>query len=111
MFKKIKNQTVSLVPVTVEQKKALEQIMELYVYDFTEYMDFDVDEDGLFLYPLEEYWETPATHRAYFIRVDDKIAGCVLQYAFINDEGVETQTIGEFFVMKKYRRDGIGTAA
>jgi predicted acetyltransferase len=110
MNETINNQKICLVQVAEGQKMALERIMELYVYDFTEYMDLDVGEDGLFNYPLQDYWDSPATHRAYFIQIDGKLAGCVLQYTYINDQGFETQTIGEFFVMKKYQRDGIGTA-
>jgi predicted acetyltransferase len=106
----INRHTVSLDKVTDEHRYVLQRMMELYVYDFTEYMDFDLDHQGLFHYPLDKYWDTQDTHRAYFIKVNGNYAGCVLQYTYINEAGEEIQTIAEFFVLKKYRKVGIGAA-
>ncbi len=107
----IHNKDLSIIQVTLDQSSILQNLMELYCYDFTEYMNLDLADDGLFHYPLEAYWNSPDTHRTYFIKVDGILAGCILQYSYISDEGIETQTIGEFFVLKKYRHFGIGTAA
>jgi predicted acetyltransferase len=103
---------VEVVKATIEQKPVLANLLELYAYDFTEFCDFDIGDDGFYGYEhLPLYWTEP-TRFPYLIYVDKKIAGFILvkKGSPISDD-MTVWDISEFFVMKKYKRHGVGTAA
>ena len=81
------------------------RLLELYQHDFSEFDDNDVDDHGEYGYDrLPDYWTDPARHPLLF-RVDGRWAGFALvRLGAPND-------MAEFFVMRKYRRHGIGLAA
>lgn len=100
---------IELFEVDETEKSVLRQLIELYSYDFSEYDDVDVNDHGFYGYTyLDYYWTEDARH-PFFIRVDGKLAGFVLisDYAYVLETG-EAKSVTEFFVMKKYRRKGIG---
>ena len=103
---------ICIEPILIEQKSVLIQMMELFNYDFSEFSDKDINEYGYFGYPyIDDYWNEKGRH-PFFIRVNDKLAGLVLvrscsEYNDLSDP----HNIAEFFVMKKYRRKGVGRAA
>ena len=109
---------IKVEPVLFEQKAVFIQLFNLYLYDFTEFTNDDIKEHGHFsdhyLNPLwpNELWTEKYFH-PFFIRVDDKLAGFMIiansGRKYINDENA--QTVLEFFVMKKYRRNGVGKFA
>ncbi len=89
-------------------RNLIRRMMELYLYDFSEYDDADLDEHGLFAYgDLDYFWFEP-THAAYLVTVDGKLAGFVLVDNDVKLTDSE-RAITEFFVMRKYRRHGVGT--
>ena len=98
---------ISVRPIPFEEKSVLRNLMHLYLYDLSEFNHEDVDHHGLFEYKyLDHYW-TEADRQAFFIEVSGHLAGFVL----INRHSVVAEnanTIAEFFVMRKYRRQGIG---
>ncbi len=95
-------------PARIEDKSVLRNLMELYVYDFSEYMQWDVDEHGLFGYKyLDNYWTDPDRH-PFLVTVAGKLSGFVLVRAIDSPEHQPTHSIAEFFVLRKYRRQGIG---
>jgi predicted acetyltransferase len=98
---------IEIVKATQNNNIVIARLLELYVYDFTEYMDFDVDEEGLFHYPFEEYLSLP-DHFIYLILVNGHYAGLVLMKLATNEQGKSYYTIAEFFILKKYRKLGIG---
>lgn len=102
---------IKIEPVKYNEKLVLEHLLELYIYDFTDYLDLDVNEEGLFTYShLNEYWGDP--HRfPFFIKVDGKFAGFVLVMKVLMGKGAPYNYIAEFFVMKKYRRISVGKTA
>ena len=100
---------IELVEVKESEKSVLRQLLELYAYDFSEFDDADTNEYGYFGYRyLDHYWTEDARH-PFFIRVNGILAGFVLisDYAYILSSG-EAKSVTEFFVMRKYRRKGIG---
>ncbi|MBM4222669.1 MAG: GNAT family N-acetyltransferase [Gammaproteobacteria bacterium] len=103
---------VEVVKATIEQKPLLANLLELYAYDFTEFCDFDIGDNGFYGYEsLPLYW-TEVTRFPYVIYVDTKIAGFVLvQKGSPISDDTTVWDIAEFFVMKKYKRHGVGTAA
>jgi predicted acetyltransferase len=95
--------TITIDPIPYQDKPILRNLIEFYQYDFSELDRSDVGNFGLFGYPyLDNYW-TETGRYPFFIRVDGKLAGFVLVHVA---EGVNA--IGEFFVLRKYRRQGVG---
>src|SRR4051794_12409009 len=93
-----------------DYKDVFKNLMQFYIYDFSAYVDYDVEEDGLFkAYPnLEDYWNQKGTKFPYAIKKDRKYIGFVLVKTIKSEKNVFS--IAEFFIMKKYRRLGIGSA-
>ena len=100
---------IELIPVEETEKSVLRHLIELYAYDFSEYDDADVNEHGLYGYTYFDYYWTEESRHPFFIRVDGKLAGFVLinDYCYVvKDPGA--RSIAEFFVMRKYRKKGVG---
>lgn len=98
-----------LIPASEEYKDVLKNLMQFYMYDFSEFVAIDVEEDGLFkAYPdLENYWKEKDHRFPYVIKKDEKYVGFVL-VRFI-ESGIKNHfSIAEFFIMKKYRHKGTG---
>jgi predicted acetyltransferase len=97
--------------VSIEYKSVLRNLLELYKYDFSEYGLEDVDEHGLYGYKyLDHYWTEDGRY-PYLIQVDGKLAGFALVRTIIKAEKSTMSSyhdMCEFFIMKKYRRLGIG---
>ena len=93
----------TLIKATEEQKPVLNNLMQFYIYDFSEYIEYDVGEDGLFApYPhLEDYWKEDNSHYPYLIEKHGKYIGFVL-VKLIGSEMRTYFSIAEFFIMKKY---------
>ena len=91
-----------------DQKPLIANLLQLYLYDMTESMPFPVGPDGRFEYGfLDRFWRFP-----YLIQADGEIAG----FALVIDECPLTGCkpcwfMAEFFVLKAYRRAGLGRAA
>lgn len=103
---------VNLVEVPYDQKFILKQLLELYEYDFSEFNNNDVNEYGMYGYKyLDHYWTEDSRH-PFFIKANGQLAGFVLINGFCYlYENVQAHAIAEFFVMRKYRRYGIGKTA
>jgi predicted acetyltransferase len=88
----------------------LENVMQLYLYEFSVYDDLELDERGLYTYPyLKHYWEEPNRH-PFLIRVDGRIAGFALVTVNTRGDGEEAR-LSEFFVVRKHWRRGVGETA
>lgn len=103
---------VELKPVPVDEKEILRNLLEKYDYEFSQWDKRDVSKLGLYGYDYLDYYWTEAKRWAYFIVVDDKLAG----FAMVNDlpEVDDRETdfqLAEFRVMYKYRRSGVGRQA
>lgn len=101
---------VGIHEVSIEDNIVLRHLMQLYLYDFSEFAGWDLDEHALFGYKyLDFYWVEPNRH-PYLIRVDGHIAGFALVTGNTDDVGNHAR-LSEFFVVRKYRRQGVGEAA
>ena len=96
---------VEIREAVLSDKAIVRRLVELYMHDFSEFNGRDVDAHGLFGYRyLDHYWTEPSRH-PFLIRVDDHWAG----FAFVGSN--EVNEIAEFFVLRKYRRRGVGLEA
>jgi predicted acetyltransferase len=103
---------VDLQPATLADKPVLRQLMELYRHDFSEWDGSEVDRRGFFGSPyLDRYWAEPERY-PFLIRADGKLAGFVLlsRRSHLNPQGL-AMVVAEFFVLRKYRRQGVGRRA
>ncbi len=103
---------ITLVPVTLEEREILANLLEKYEYEFSQYTGRDINRLGLYGYKyLDCYWIEPGRW-AYFIMAGGKLAGFAMVYTLPEAACRETDfSLAEFFIMPKYRRRGAGKAA
>ena len=99
-----------------ERRTTLEALFQLYIHDFSEHWAGtdrgELQEDGRFAdSPHPDSFREAPGRETFLIRADRAIAGFVL----INDYSHSGQpldfSVAEFFVVRKYRRGGVGRAA
>ena len=102
---------VSLDAATPTDTLVLDRLLQLYEYDFSEYGGVDVDSSGVFpTVDTQTIWG-PDDH-TFFIRVGGSLAGFALVTGHESYLGNgDTHLLSEFFVMRKYRRRGVGEHA
>jgi predicted acetyltransferase len=95
------------------EKSILRNLMQLYLYDFSPIDGADVDKFGLYGYRiLDQYW-VESGRFPFLMRGDGQLVGfALLRRGTYFDEHPATKnrgmTVAEFFVMRKYRRQGVG---
>jgi predicted acetyltransferase len=101
---------IEVIPAAPEQAPILANLLELYAHDFSEFHDVVIGADGRFGYKsLPLYWNEPGRH-PFLVWVDGKLAGLALVKKGSEVSGNETVwDMAEFFVLRGYRRRGIGT--
>ena len=103
--------SVELLEIT--DRETLDHLVQLYSYDFTEFVDVDLGPDGRYAFiDADIVWQMP-THDASFICVDRALAGFSLAYEDVSfrDPTVKTWWVAEFFVLRAYRRKDVGRRA
>lgn len=100
---------IEVIPATLEQAPILANLLELYAHDFSEFFDLEIGADGRFGYsPLPLYWTEP--DRYPFLVTIGKLTGFALVKRGSEVSGKDTVwDMAEFFVLRGYRRRGIGT--
>ena len=103
---------VEIMPAGPDQQLIMANLLELYIHDFSEFLDLDIGEDGRFSYPaLSIYWSEPGRH-PFLIRADGKLAGLALvKRASAVSNSESAWDMAEFFVLRNYRGRGVGTLA
>ena len=103
---------ITLHLMSVDEKTLLIRLMELYNYEFSAFSNDDINEYGYYGYNhIDDYWNEEGRF-PYLIRVDGKIAGFALICPHCDyRKEADARCFGEFFVMLKYRRMGIGKQA
>ncbi|RON47705.1 GNAT family N-acetyltransferase [Pseudomonas frederiksbergensis] len=97
---------IELQPAQRDELETIENLMQFYVYDFSEWLPLKLGEHGLFnIQPKPGYWRNPAT-RPFLIKVDGELAGFVTVDDDIHVAGAEFN-IGYFFVSRRFRGQGV----
>ena len=100
---------IEIIPAAPEQESIVANLLELYAHDFSEFHHIELGADGRFGYrQLALYWSDP-DRSPFLVRVNGELAGLVLvkRSEVSGDETV--WDMAEFFVVRGYRRRGIGT--
>jgi len=104
---------VSLQRATPDMAPMLSNLLELYVHDLSEIFPVALGPEGRFGYEkLPLYWAEPAVRHAFLIRQGRHVAG----FAFATrgspaTDDPEDLDVAEFFVLRGYRRSGVGRQA
>lgn len=103
---------VEVIPALREQEPVLSNLLELYCYDFSELLNLLLRPDGRFGYDrLPLYWTEP-TRYPFLIWAGGELAGFALVQKGSQISGdEEVYDMAEFFVLRRYRRLGVGLKA
>ena len=105
--------SVSLQRATPDMAPMLSSLLELYVHDLSEIFPVELGPEGRFGYEkLPLYWAEPAVRHAFLIKHGGHVAG----FAFATrgspaSDDPEDLDVAEFFVLRGYRRSGVGRQA
>ncbi|MEP7004782.1 MAG: GNAT family N-acetyltransferase [Sphingomonas bacterium] len=107
--------TVEIMVAMPEDRVALANMMQLYAHDFSELWQGEargeLGGDGLFAaYPLDAWWREP-DHIPLLVKVGGFLTGFALLNATSHTGASLDRNMAEFFIVRKYRRSGVGTAA
>lgn len=85
--------------ISVNEKEIFKNILEFYSYDFCQYYNYDLNENGKFeKINVEKYFENNI-YQVLFIVINKKIAGFI-----IKKEDETFKYVDEFWIMPKYRK-------
>jgi predicted acetyltransferase len=106
---------VEIIVAAPAERLALENMFQLYTHDFSEqWWDRpygELEDTGRFGdYPFAPYWEDEH-HIPLMLRLDGRLVGFALLDDHSHSGGVLDRNMAEFFVVRKHRRGGVGTAA
>jgi predicted acetyltransferase len=103
-------------PATAAEQPVIENLVQLYIHDFSELFvgtaRGDLSDDGRYKVdiPLADWWQRP-DHVPLLIRYRGRLAGFALLNTSPHGGEPVDFNMAEFFIVRKYRRLGIGTAA
>ena len=103
---------IELLTATRGDAVMLANLFQYYAYDMSEIVHVEVGADGRFVVGSLDVWWSEEWRHPFFIRVDGGVAGFALVQRRSRVSGDDqTWDVAEFFVMRKYRRHGVGSAA
>lgn len=97
-------------------RPVLENLVQLYIHDFSELFvgtpRGDLADDGRYVVdiPLANWWIAP-DHIPLLLRCHGHLAGFALLNANSHSGAAVDRNMSEFFIVRKYRRTGLGIAA
>lgn len=96
-----------IVSVNSEEKDKLYKLLQYALYDGSQYIDNEINEDCIFEYKWFNNYFTDDDRNAYFIKNGNNYLGMVMvnEHLKFNKTG---KCIAEFFIMPRYRRHHIG---
>lgn len=104
---------LDVVPADAADREAVANLMQLYLYDFSEFdPGLEIDDKGRFAYPaFDSYWRGDRQRTIRLFRS----GGATVGFAFIGDCSLSGRDVDrclvEFFVLRAYRRSGVGWEA
>ena len=99
---------IELQEVTEAEKGVLQNLVHLCMHDYSEFDKFEIGPEGEFTYRWFEAYFREDGRDAYLIRVDENLGGFVMVRSNPGEEDWDFQ-IAEFFILRRYRRMGMGS--
>ncbi|MBI5567732.1 MAG: GNAT family N-acetyltransferase [Chloroflexi bacterium] len=101
---------IELVHATAQHRRLVRQLYELYCHDFSPMTSSEIGDDG---YWTGDDFLTPWPGdqlQIFLMRVDDQWAGFawIARGSYLNPVIENHYLMDEFFIMRKYRRQGLG---
>lgn len=103
--------TVELIQTGPEESELIRNLSQYYAYESSDWEQEDVEADGRFYIHdehLTRYWQDPLWS-ANLLLVD----GCIAGFLLIEGSelpGIDALELADLFILKRYRRKGIGRA-
>lgn len=100
--------TIDIRIATADDRLPLYRMLELYQYELSDIWDQDLDAHGEYGYALDHYWGDERC-TPFVARVAGRYAG----FALVDDQSkvaAGRRWMDQYFVLKKYRRQGLGAA-
>lgn len=103
---------VYLIKVNDDQRDLLWNILQKYLYELSQYYNFEIDNNGNIYYKyFDAYFENEACREAFLFYHNNKLIG----FSMINSHSPNGEAIdhfvGEFTVFPQYRNSGLSTKA
>ena len=103
---------VEVIAASPEQEPVLANMLELYIHDFSEFMDLKLGPNGRFGYQhLPAYWKE-SNRYPFLVMADGHLAGFVFVRggSAISDD-IDVWDMAAFFIVRGFRRQGVGMKA
>ncbi|ELQ07100.1 hypothetical protein A986_24556 [Pseudomonas fluorescens BRIP34879] len=103
--------TVELIQTGPEDAELIRNLYQYYAYESSDWEQEDVEADGRFYIHdehLSRYWQDPQWSANLLLLVDGCIAGFMLIEG--SELGMDALELADLFILKRYRRRGIGRA-
>ncbi len=100
---------IEIIPAGIEQRQLVRNLFQFYSYDSSDWESEDIGADGLFyIYDpyFNQYWETEGWSVS-LVKVNEVIAGFLL-IERSDIPSLDAPEFADFFLLKKFRRLGIG---
>jgi predicted acetyltransferase len=99
--------TLSVSKIGPESDVLLRNLFEHYIHDMAEWFEIDTKADGSYSYDTSVIWHSG--YDAYLAKIGDSIAGFALVGSAAEWLGdIPAHDMREFFVIRRFRRSGLG---
>jgi predicted acetyltransferase len=106
----VENRALSIEEAGPQAREVVRNLMQLYLYEMSEFDGRPIDEQGLFPYSyLADYWREEG-RTPLLARAGRSPAGFALvrEHSVLDPEASGVRSVAEFFVLRQFRRLGIG---
>lgn len=104
---KISIPPITLIPASLPDYPTLQNMMHFYVYDMSEYLGWELPDDGLYeRIDLKKYFDQKDNY-PFLIRQGKELVGFVI----IDKKGCDAEVdfnMAQFFILRKFKGQGIG---
>lgn len=103
--------SVEVTPASLAEKHIIARLLQLHEHDLSPFCSDDIDENGLFAYEDFDLFWTTRERTPFLIRAGGKVVGFALRVEEEMDDHIPFSFMADFFILKKYRGQGVGQAA
>jgi len=101
---------IDIVRAKPEQEPVVDNLLQLYAHDFSEFHHLEFGADGRFRYKELPLYLRESNRQAFLVRKDGMLAGLILVQRGSQISGAEdVWDMTEFFVVRACRKRGVGT--